>query len=302
MAAWGLQDIPDLTGKVAVVTGASSGIGLVTARELAARGAYVVLACRDVGKGEAARATMAANTEVRLLDLADLDSVRSFAAGVHDWRIDILVNNAGVLTDRLARTAAGHEIMFGTNVLGPFLLTQLLLGHGAITDRVVWVASLAHRSGRRGLDLTDLDWHRRRLSPHAYGATKLADLVLAYEQQRRFVAAGSTLRSLAAHPGWSATNLFAGTASPLAARAVGAFAKLPLLAQSADGGALPTLYAATDPHLAGGTYIGPGGPGELQGAPRPVGSSAASHDRDLAQRLWAACEELTGLYHTPVAP
>lgn len=300
MSPWTLADIPDLSGTVAVVTGASAGIGLVTAKELAARGAYVVLACRDLDRGAAARAAMATNTEVRRLDLADLDSVREFAAGVADWRIDVLVNNAGCLTDQLTRTPQGHELMFGTNVLGPFLLTQLLLRQGNLTDRVVWLSSMAHRQGGRALDLTDLDWHRRRFGPQAYGASKLADLILAYEQQRRFVRDGSPLRSIAVHPGWSATNLFATVGPQMLRGAVGLLGRLPLIGQDAAGGALPTLYAATVPDLAGGSYIGPSGPGELQGAPRPVGSSARSHDRALATELWASCEELTGL--SPAGP
>lgn len=292
MSDWTLADLPDQSGRVVVVTGATSGLGLVTARELARRGAYVVLACRDLDKGARVRAQLPDNTELRRLDLADLDSVRAFAAELADWRIDVLINNAGVYADRLQRTAQGHELQFGTNVLGPFALTQQLLAQGNLTDRVVWLASQAHRSG--GLDVDDLDWRSRRFLPwQAYGASKLADLVLAYEQQRRFVTQGSTLRSMAVHPGFSGTSLFAHLSWPLASQAVQLLGRVPILSQDAEAGALPTLFAASVPDLPGGSYIGPGGPAELSGAPRPVGSSAASHDRDLARRLWARCEELS---------
>lgn len=294
MSAWTLADLPDQTGRVFVVTGATSGIGLVTARKLAEHGAYVVLACRDVEKGRAVRATMAPNTEVRRVDLADLDSVRAFADELADWRIETLINNAGVFTDTLQRTAQGHELHFGTNVLGHFLLTQLLLRSGNLTDRVVWLSSTAHRMN--ALDLDDLDWRRRRfVSWRAYAASKLADLVLAYEQQRRFSGSGSPLRSVAAHPGFSATDLFAHASTPLLAQMVGLIGRVPLISQDAERGSASTLFAATVPDLAGGTYVGPSGPQEMQGPPRPVGSSARSHDRDLGRSLWAACEELTGL-------
>lgn len=299
MSAWTLADMPDLHGSTYVVTGASSGIGLVTARELAAHGAYVVLAVRDTVKGEAVRADMPADvrerTEVRRIDLADLDTVREFAAGVSDWRIEGLVNNAGIVATRYERTAQGFESQFGTNVLGPFLLTQLLLGQGNIADRVVWVSSGAHRAG--GLDLGDLDWGKRRFAAlQAYGASKLADLMLAYEQQRRFTREHSTLRSIAAHPGYSATNLFR-SAPPPARRVVSALARIPYVGQDAEAGALPLLYAASVVDVPGGAYIGPSGPLEVTGAPRPVGSSAQSHDRELAADLWATCERLT----TPAA-
>jgi len=294
MTDWTCSEIPDLTGRVMVVTGATSGIGKETARELAERGAYVVLACRDVDKGRAVRAELAPNTEVRHLDLADLDSVHRFAAELSDWRIDTLINNAGLLSATLQRTAAGHELQFGVNALGHFLLTQLLLRQNNLTDRVVWVASNAHRGD--GLDMADLDWRRRRYSPQkAYAASKLAELILAYELQRRFTGSGSHLRSMAAHPGFSSTALFPVEESAVAAVVLRTVMRIPYLAQPAAAGAMPTLFAATVSDLAGGSYVGPGGLRELTGPPRPVGSSARSHDRQLGAQLWRECERLTGL-------
>ncbi len=279
--------MPDQSGRTVVVTGANSGLGLVTARELAAHGARVVLACRNVESGEQARATMAGATEVRRLDLADLGSVREFAAGL-DGPVDVLVNNAGIMNVPLARTAEGHESQLATNLLGPFLLTGLLLPR--ITDRVVTLSSGVHRIGAITLD--DLDWERRRYNGWlAYAQSKLGDLMFAYELQRRLTAAGSLVRSMAAHPGYAATNLqshsggWQATAMEWMNRVV---------AQSAEMGALPQLYAATVPDLPGGTFVGPDGFGEQRGYPRPVGSSAASHDRETAAALWAACERMTG--------
>lgn len=290
---WTANDIPDQTGRVYVVTGASSGLGLVTARELARKGAYVVMAVRDVDKGEQARKSVPGgddHSEVRLLDVSDLASVREFAEQLSDWRIDVLINNAGIANTPLERTAEGFESQFATNVLGPFLLTSLLLPR--LTDRVVWVSSIAHRLGN--LDLEDLNWENRRYQGlRAYGATKLADLVLAYEMQRRFVRTGSPLRSMAAHPGLAQTDLGQDTGSPLEGVAKW-LNTLPTMGQSAEHGALPLLYAATVPDLAGGSYIGPDGFGERRGHPRPVGSSASSHHRAQADELWAACERLTG--------
>lgn len=250
----------------------------------------MVLACRDVAKGEQARAQLAGDGEVRRLDLADLDSVRAFAEGVADWRIETLVNNAGIMNVPLARTAEGVESQFATNVLGHFLLTARLLPR--LTDRVVWLSSGAHRMGAIKLD--DLSFERRRYNGWvAYGQSKLADLVLAYELERRLTAAGSRLRSMAAHPGYAATNLQqrSGTWQDTLG---GWLNSLPWIVQDAASGAVPTLYAATVPDLPGGSYIGPGGFGEMRGAPRPVGSSAASHDREVATRLWQRCEELVG--------
>ncbi len=291
MSAWTAADIPDQTGRTFVVTGANSGLGLVSARELARRGAHVVLACRDTAKGEeASRDFEGGSHEVRRLDLADLDSVRVLAHDLDGRPVDVLVNNAGIMNVPRGRTRQGHELQFGTNVLGHFLLTGLLLPH--LTDRVVTLSSGLHRTGSIRLD--DLSFERRRYNGWlAYGQSKLADLVLAYELQRRLAAAGSPLRSMAAHPGYAATNLQSHSGG-WQDTAMAILNRIPGVAQGADTGALPTLYAATEPDLPGGSYVGPGGFGEMSGPPRLVGSSKASHDPDLAKGLWAACEELTG--------
>jgi len=289
MTAWTSADIPDQAGRTVIVTGANSGLGLVTARELAAHGAEVILACRSVDKGEAARATMDGSTEVRRLDLADLDSVREFADGLAERPIAILVNNAGIMNAPLARSPQGFESQLATNLLGPFLLTSLLLPQ--LTDRVVTLSSMAHRWGTIALD--DLSWERRRYNGWlAYGQSKLGDLMFAYELQRRLTGVGSRVRSMAAHPGWASTNLQV-TFSGWQTVAMGWMTRV--IAQSAEMGALPELYAATVPDLPGGTYVGPDGLGEQHGHPRPVGSSGRSHDREVAAALWSACEEMTGV-------
>jgi NAD(P)-dependent dehydrogenase (short-subunit alcohol dehydrogenase family) len=291
MDRWSASDIPPQTGRTVVVTGANSGIGLAATRELVRAGARVVLAVRDTAKGEAAAAALrglSGTAEVRRLDLADLASVREFAAGV-DHPVDVLVNNAGLMAVPFRRTVDGFEMQTGTNFLGHFALTGLLLPR--LTDRVVTLSSVAHRIGH--LDVDDLNWERRRYQRWlAYGQSKLADLVFAYELQRRFVAAGSLLRSTAAHPGYAATNLQSRTES-VQDLAMGLLNRV--VAQGPEGGALPTLHAATVVDLPGGSYIGPDGPGEVRGAPRPVGSSAASHDRALGRALWERAEGLTGV-------
>ena len=286
MSKWTAADVPDQSGRTVIVTGANSGLGAATARALADRGAAVVLACRNVGKGEAAAATMRGDVSVRKLDLADLASVRTFAAETS--RVDVLVNNAGVMAVPLQRTADGFESQIGTNFLGHFALTLHLLP--VIADRVVTVSSNAHRWGRINID--DLNWQRRTYRRWlAYGQSKLADLLFTYELQRRLQIAGSPLRSVAAHPGYAATELQAGTGSR-ADRIMSLGNRL--IAQSADRGALPTLYAATMPDVHGGEYWGPDGPAELVGHPTRVDSSRSSRDGRMAARLWACAEELTG--------
>ena len=293
MAPWTSADIPDQTGRTIVVTGANSGLGLSAARALVAHGADVVLACRNTDKGEQAAAEITRDVvpgtaTVEELDLADLASVRKFAARL-DRPVAALINNAGLMAIPEQRTADGFEMQFGTNVLGHFALTGLLLDR--ITDRVVFLSSLAHRLGRIRLD--DLNWERRGYQRWlAYGQSKLADLMLAYELEHRFVAAGSPLRSLAAHPGYSATNLQSRTES-IQDAIMGVLNKV--VAQGPDMGALPELYAATVPDVPGGLFIGPDGWGESSGHPVPVGSTAASHDRAVQAGLFAACEELTGV-------
>jgi NAD(P)-dependent dehydrogenase (short-subunit alcohol dehydrogenase family) len=285
---WTAADIPDQSGRTIVVTGANSGLGLAAATTLAKAGARVICACRNVDKGTAAIAGAAGQLEVRALDLADLSSVQAFADGV-DGPVDALINNAGVMAVPLRRTVDGFEMQIGTNHLGHFALTGRLLPR--ITDRVVTLSSNVHKIGRIRID--DLNWERGRYERWlAYAQSKLANLMFGYELQHRLLAAGSTVRSMAAHPGYAATNLHFHTESiqdklmVLGNR---------LLAQSADMGALPELYAATKPDLPGGTYVGPDGFAERAGHPRPVGSTKASHDLDKQRALWEASERLTGV-------
>jgi NAD(P)-dependent dehydrogenase (short-subunit alcohol dehydrogenase family) len=282
-------DIADQSGRTVVVTGANSGIGAATARQLAGAGASVVLACRNLAKGQAAAAAMTGAVEVRQLDLADLASVRAFAEGID--AVDVLINNAGVMAVPQARTADGFEMQFGTNHLGHFALTGLLLPQ--ITDRVVTLSSGAHRMGR--IDVDDLNWTRRRYQAWgAYGQSKLANLMFALELQRRLSAHGSTVRSVAAHPGYAATELQSHTGTSFdRLMAIGNR----VVAQSADMGAMPSLYAATVPDLPGGSYVGPGGLLELRGHPRVVGSTKAARDERVAARLWELSEQLTDVHY-----
>jgi NAD(P)-dependent dehydrogenase (short-subunit alcohol dehydrogenase family) len=288
MTTWSTTDIPDLTGRSAIVTGANSGIGRAAARALARAGARVVLAVRDTDKGQAAAATMPGETEVRRLDLASLASIREFAAG-WDRDLDLLINNAGVMVPPLTRTADGFELQFGTNHLGHFALTNLLLGD--ITGRVVTVSSTGHRFGE--IDFDDLNWERRPYRRwRAYGQSKLANLLFTAELQRRLTAASSTVLATAAHPGYAATNLqfHSGRRVQDIASAV----SNRLFGQDEDGGALPTLYAATA-DIPGNSFAGPGGFMEQRGAPKLVGRTDAAKDAGVARRLWEVSEELTGV-------
>lgn len=290
--SWTTADIPDQSGRTFVVTGANSGLGLRSADALTAAGATVMMACRDTGRAEQARASLARPelAEVLALDLADLDSVRSAADTLAGRRVDVLLNNAGLMNIPLARTAQRHEMQFGVNVLGHFALTQELTPQ--ITDRVVWLGSTAHRFG--SIDLDDLDWNTRRYSPmRAYAASKLACVMLAFEQQRRFDAEGSELRAMVAHPGYSATNLQYRSGSRIQDMTMRIAEKMPFLVQDAYRGVLPQLYAATEQSLSGGVYVGPDGPGELTGAPKVVDSTAASKDGGVAALLWDRCEQMT---------
>jgi NAD(P)-dependent dehydrogenase (short-subunit alcohol dehydrogenase family) len=287
MTTWSTSDIPDMTGRSVIVTGANSGIGRAAARALADHGARVVLAVRDTAKGEAAAATMPGTTEVRRLDLASLASVREFAAG-WDGDLDLLVNNAGVMVPPFSRTADGFELQFGTNHLGHFALTNLLLEH--VTGRVVTVSSTGHRFGE--IDFDDLNWERRPYKAwRAYGQSKLANLLFTSELQRRLVAAGSPVLATAAHPGYAATNLQFHSES----RAMDVVSSIGnrLFAQDEEGGALPTLYAAVA-DVPGDSFAGPGGFMEQRGAPKRVGRSGAAKDAAVARRLWDVSEELTG--------
>ena len=287
MGKWTAADIGEQHGRTFVVTGANSGLGAVVARELATMGARVVLACRDTAKGEAVAQDIGPNAEVRKLDLADLGSVRAFADSIE--QVDVLINNAGVMAVPFRRTVDGFEMQIGTNHLGHFALTGLLIDR--VTDRVVTMSSAAHAIGT--LNLEDLNWEDRRYSRwRAYGQSKLANLLFTYELQRRFTAAGSPLKALAAHPGYSSTNLQSHTESFLdSVMAIGNR----IIGQRAEIGALPELYAATDPTVQGGSYLGPDGPLEVRGYPKRVGSSKKSKNLDDARRLWELSEKLTGV-------
>lgn len=286
---WTTDRISSLAGETVIVTGANSGIGLEAARVFAAKGAHVVFAVRDLKRGQDAAATVTGSTEVRHLDLADLISVHAFAA---DWAGDIriLVNNAGVMVPPFGHTLDGFELQFGTNHLGHFALTNLLLPF--ITGRVVTVASSAHRSGE--IDLNDLNWTTRRYGAGAgaYEQSKLANLLFTLELQRRLEQSGSAVIATAAHPGMAATNLMSSSESPF----MKVFAKVVvrLFAQDPAAGAAPTLFAATE-DLPGNSYVGPSGRREMAGPPVPVGRSARASDLALAAQLWAASEELTGV-------
>jgi NAD(P)-dependent dehydrogenase (short-subunit alcohol dehydrogenase family) len=285
---WTAQDLPDLSGRTFVVTGANSGLGLIDARELARAGARVVLAVRDTAKGEQAARTIDGPAEVRKLDLADLSSIHAFAEA-WDGDLDVLINNAGIMAIPQQRTRDGFEMQVGTNHLGHFALTNLLLPH--VTDRVVTLSSGAHRIGR--LDVDDLNWERRSYQRWgAYGQSKLSNLLFTLELQRRLAAAGSQVRAVAAHPGYAATNLQSRTQNALQNGLMAIGNKL--IAQSDEMGALPTLYAATQ-DIPGGSYVGPDGLGEQRGHPTLVGRSSAASDGETARRLWERSEELTGV-------
>lgn len=296
---WTAAEIPDQSGRVAVVTGANSGLGLAVSRELARAGARVVMACRNVEKGEAAARSLSGQVEVRELDLADLSSVRTFADGF-DGHLDLLINNAGVMAPPRRLTKDGFESQFGTNHLGHFALTGLLLERllAAGEPRVVTQSSGAHRIGKIRFD--DLQGDRRYVRWLAYGQSKLANLMFAFELQRRAAEAGTALKSMAAHPGYAATNLqFA--APPVYERALMAVTNR-LLAQSAEMGALPTLYAATVPDLPGGTFVGPDGLGEQRGYPKVVSAADKAYDAEAWRRLWDVSEQLTGVQYEFRAP
>ncbi|MFE9321208.1 oxidoreductase [Nocardia sp. NPDC052278] len=289
MSHWDTSNIPDQSGRTIIVTGANSGLGAATVRALAGAGAQVVLACRNLAKGEKVAGEIGARAEVRELDLADLASVRAFADAVD--RADVLINNAGVMAVPQRRTADGFEMQIGTNHLGHFALTGLLLEK--ISDRVVTVSSGAHRAGK--IDLDDLNWERRKYQRwSAYGQAKLANLMFAYELQRRLTAAGSSKISVAAHPGYAATELQSHTESILdKVMALGNR----LLAQSAEMGALPEIYAATE-QVEPGAFYGPDGWGGMRGYPGLSGSTAASKDEQVARGLWELSEKLTGVTYT----
>ena len=297
MSDWTANDIPDQTGRTAVITGANTGLGYETAAALAAKGAHVVLAVRNIDKGkEAARrleqANPGASVAVQELDLTSLESIRNAADQLKSNydAIDLLINNAGVMFTPKSTTKDGFELQFGTNHLGHFAFTGLLLDRvlAATGSRVVTVSSQGHRFAR-GIRFDDLQWERSYSRVGAYGQSKLANLMFTYELQRRLT--GTNTIAAAAHPGGSRTELTRNL-PPL----VGAATRLvePLF-QDADMGALPTLRAATDPGVLGGQYFGPDGFGEQRGYPKIVASSRPSHDTDAQRRLWAVSEELTSV-------
>ncbi|GIJ59245.1 SDR family NAD(P)-dependent oxidoreductase [Virgisporangium aurantiacum] len=283
MTKWTAADLPDLTGRTVLITGAGSGIGLITARELGRVGARVVLGVRDPEKGHRAVAGLRGRFEVRRLDVADLGSVRGFA---RDWTepLDVLINNAGVMDVPAARTADGLDVQTATNYTGPFALTNLLLEH--VTDRVVSVTSQLHRQSR--LDVGDLDWRAREYRPmHAYRDSKLALVLFSLELQRRLAASGSPVRSVLAHPGIATTTLAAHSRSNVINR-------LPFLLNDSEHGALPVLYAATQ-DVPGNAYVGPDGFGAIKGHPALGRPARAGLDPATAGRLWQATAALTGV-------
>ena len=284
---WTEQDVPDQTGRRYVITGANSGVGLETARVLLSRGAEVVLAVRNAEKGEEAAAGLPGTPEVRVLDVADLTSVRRFAQAI--GHVDVLINNAGILGVPYSLSPDGVELQFATNHLGHFALTNLMLPQ--ISDRVVAIGSRAHHSG--ALDVDDLDWTRRTYRPFAaYAQSKLANLLFAAELSRRLTRAGSSQRVIAAHPGSTATAITHNTGS-VWKTLVGKYGHR-LVGMSAAQGALPSLYAATM-DLPGNSFIGPDGTAEMRGWPVSVGRSHAASDPDLGKALWAASEDLSGV-------
>ena len=299
MAKWTTSDIPDQSGRVAVITGANTGLGYETALALAEHGAHVVLAVRNLDKGKDAAARIAAaapqaDVALQELDLTSLESIHAAAGqlrGAHD-RIDLLINNAGVMWTPKAITKDGFELQFGTNHLGHFALTGLLLDRmlPVAGSRVVTVSSVGHRISA-GIHFDDLQWERGYNRVAAYGQAKLANLLFTYELQRRLAPIGTTIAA-AAHPGGSQTEL-SRNLPPLLHRVFSVVE--PLVAQDAATGALPQLRAATDPGVLGGQYYGPDGFGETRGYPKVVESNKRSHDVNKQRRLWTVSEELTGV-------
>lgn len=305
---WTSDHIPDQTGRVFVVTGANSGLGLASARALAGKGGHVILAVRDEAKGRAAAADIAAehphaSLGVRRLDLADLDTVHAFADGLRAERrtVDVLLNNAGVMAPPRTLSAQGHELQFAANHLGHFALTGLLLDLLADSpdSRVVTVSSVNHRKARLYFD--DIAGERRYSAMGFYNQSKLANAVFGRELHLRLAAAGSPVRSVLAHPGYTATKLQTNGTVGLWRVVLGRIGN-PLLAQRPDAGALPQLYAATEPGVASGDFIGPDGMAELRGAPKRVELSAHAADAETGRRLWELSERSTGVRFALPAP
>jgi NAD(P)-dependent dehydrogenase (short-subunit alcohol dehydrogenase family) len=294
-----MNDIPAQSGRIALITGANSGIGLEAARGLAQAGARVIMACRDTAKGAAAAETIrasapSADLDVAQLDLASLDSVRAFAESYPHEHLDLLINNAGVMVPPYRKTVDGFELQLGTNHLGHFALTGLLFDKLLATPkaRVVTISSTAHKIGR--IDFEDLQSERSYRRWRAYGQSKLANLLFTFELDRRLRAERAELLSVAAHPGYSATNLqFAATPSRL--ERLGSVVLNRVWAQSAERGAMPTLYAATA-DIPGDSFVGPDGFQEMRGEPKLVTPTRAARDPETALRLWETSEQLTGVH------
>jgi NAD(P)-dependent dehydrogenase (short-subunit alcohol dehydrogenase family) len=296
---WTAADVPDQKGRTALITGANSGLGFDVASVLAAKGATVLLACRDTVKAQEAADRIVASapgaaTEIVRLDLASLASVREAAQEVRSRHasLDLLINNAGLMFPPRGTTQDGFELQMGTNHLGHFAFTGLVLDRllAAPGSRVVTVSSQAHRGGR--MDFDDLQWERRYNRYTAYGRSKLANLLFTLELERRLAAAGAQTASLAAHPGYSQTNLIRHMPAPIR---VGARAVEPLIAQDSAMGSLPVLRAATDPAARGGDFYGPSGPGQMRGDPKLVTPSRRARDTGDQQRLWDVSQQLTGV-------
>lgn len=303
---WTASDIPSLSGRTAIVTGANSGIGLETAAGLAARGATVIMACRNLAKAEKAADSLRTRQlpgEIRLmqLDVANLSSVRAFAEAFSEQysSLDLLINNAGVMgATKILRTKDGFESQFGTNHLGHFALTGLLLERlkAAPAPRVIAVSSVAHKA-TQGIDFDDPNYERGGYKPFlGYARSKLANLLFMFELDRRCKAAGLPLIAAAAHPGYTASNITSG-ANPEGSRIKDFLVGIGnrFFAMSAVGGARPTLYAATHANIRGGEFIGPVGPLQFWGPPGPVARKATASDPQAASRLWSLSQELTGV-------
>ena len=291
---WTKLEIPEQNGRVAIVTGGNTGLGFETARMLAENGAAVILAVRDIEKGRQAAARIAGNVAVQILDLTSLASIRSAAADIRAAypRIDLLINNAGIMYTPKRTTADGFELQFGTNHLGHFALTGLLLDRMLPVpgSRVVTISSTGHRI-QASIHFDDLQWERSYSRAGAYGQSKLANLMFTYELQRRLASLGTTI-AVAAHPGIANTDLIRDLPA-LFRRLIVSIASR--ITQTAEMGALPTLRAATDPAVLGGQYYGPAGWGEVRGFPKLVTSNAQSYNQAIQQHLWAISEDLTGV-------
>ncbi len=300
MSSWSTEDIPDQSGRTAVVTGANSGLGLVTSRELARKGARVIMACRSTAKGDSAAGDIRAQVpdaklDVRALDLGSLDSIQAFAndLDLEAGKLDLLINNAGIMMTPLQTTHDGFELQLGTNHLGHFALTGLLLDAllSAATARVVTLSSIEHKSGH--IEFDDLQSENGYAPRKAYQQSKLANALFGVELDRRLRAAGSSAISVLAHPGYSDTNLQSTGPTGVMKRLMSVSNRL--VAQGADKGALPTLYAATAPHVDGGDYFGPDGFMEMRGNPTHVDVIPEARDPEVARRLWEVSEDLTGV-------